>query len=268
MRMILLPNSSLIEDFMRCMSCGANIPPEWVNAIQRNECPGCGGEIMSGPTQELLKDLTEALERMPNDPQGVAGWLLSNYRFQKMGSGEPVEKFHRKGGGKPGDIDENGLKVDPTYTEFIKRNEAGELVARGEQLAKFKHSQNGKIAEFASMIQGVGDPYGDDTVSTTEAPDDTAAAANADEQKAYLELKAAGFDPFKETPVGGITDMSQAINPQDVVNLMSQNQEAPLKEEMMLAQSEEGRRYLQRDQFKKLKAQDAIAGGGGGSFRR
>ena len=250
---------------MRCMSCGANIPPEWVNAIQRNECPGCGGEIMSGPTQELLKELTEAMERMPNDPQGVAGWLLSNYRFQKMGSGEPVEKFHRKGGG-PGNIDESQLKVDPTYNEFIKRNNAGELVARGEQLAKFKHSQNGKIAEFASMIQGVGDPYGDDTVS--QAQEGVEDMANADEQKAYLELKAAGLDPFKATPVGGITDLSQAIDPQDVANLMSQNQEVPLKEEIMLAQSEEGRRYLQRDKFKKLKAQEAVSGGGGGFFRR
>jgi hypothetical protein len=251
------------------MSCGANIPPEWVNAIQRNECPGCGGEIMSGPTQELLKDLTEALERMPNDPQGVAGWLLSNYRFQKMGSGEPVEKFHRKGGGAPGGIDENNLKVDPTYNEFIRRNEASGLVARGEELAKLKHSQDGKLAEFASMIQSVGDPYGDDTTSSQSQEGDT---ASVDEQKAYLELKAAGFDPFPKNSAGGtgggLVDLSQAINPQDVVNLMTQGQNAPLKEEMMLAQSQEGRNYLDRDRFKKMKAQDAISGGGGGAFRR
>jgi len=247
------------------MSCGADIPPEWVNAIQRNECPGCGGEIMSGPTQELLKDLTEALERMPNDPQGVAGWLLSNYRFQKMGSGEPVEKFHRKGGNSPRDVDGNNLKVDPTYNEFIRRNEASGLVARGEELAKLKHSQDGKLAEFASMIQSVGDPYGDDTVSNQSQEEEN---ANADDQKAYLELQAAGYDPFAQNKTGGIVDLSQAINPQDVVNLMTKGQEAPLKEEVMLAQTQEGRNYLQRDRFKRMKAQDAISGGGGGAFRR
>jgi len=246
------------------MSCGADIPPEWVKAIQSNSCPGCGGEIMSTPTQELLKDLTEALEKMPNDPQGVAGWLLSNYRFQKMGSGEPVEKFHRKGGGPPGGIDENNLKVDPTYNEFIKRNEAGGLVARGEELAKLKHSQGGKLAEFASIIQSVGDPYGDDTVSNSQEE----STPNADEQKAYLELQAAGYDPFpKNQSSGGLTDLSQAINPQDVVDLMTQGQDTPLKQEVMLSQSDEGRRYLQRDRFKRMKAQDAISGGGG-SFRR
>ena len=226
---------------------------------------------MGEATQGLLKELADAMTRMPNDPQGVAGWLLSNYRFQKMGTGEPVEKFHRKGGG-PGAIDESQLKVDPTYNEFIKRNNAGSLVARGEQLAKIKHSGNGAIAEFASMIQSVGDPYGDDTVSTLQ-PDPVLPQAEAqkeymEEQKAYLELKAAGFDPFAKNLVGGITDLSQAINPQDVVNLMNQKAGAPLKEEVMLSQTEEGRRYLQRDLFKKLKAQDAISGGGGGAFRR
>jgi len=221
---------------------------------------------MGSTTQELLKELTEAMEKMPNDPQGVAGWLLSNYRFQKVGSAEPVEKFHRKGGNQVSGVDESNLKTDPSYNEFIRRNNAGGLVARGEQLAKFKHSGNGPIAELASMIQGVGDPYGDDTTSTL-SPDDNR-PLDADEQKAYLELRAAGIDPFAHTPVGGITDMSQAIRPQDVVSIMNQNSDAPLKEEMMLSQSAEGRAYLQRDRFKKLKAQDAVAGGGSGVFRR
>jgi len=241
------------------MSCGANIPPEWVNAIQRNECPGCGGEIMGESTQTLLKELAEAMQKMPNDPQGVAGWLISNYRFQKMGTADPVEKFHRKGGGG-GHIDESNLKVDPTYNEFIKRNNAGNLVARGEQLAKLKHSGNGKIAELASMIHDAGDPYGDDT--TTKAMPDV------EDQKALMELSAAGLNPFASNPVGGITDLSQAIDPREVVNLMSQGGDTPLKEEILLSQTQEGVKYLQRDRFKKLKAQDAITGGGAGLFRR
>lgn len=264
---------------MRCMSCGANVPPEWVHCIQSNICPGCGNEIMNSPTQELLQELTAAMERMPNDPQGVAGWLLSNYRFQKMGSGEPVERFHRKGGGAPsggGEIDESNLKVDPTYSEFIKRNEASDLVARGEQLAKMKHGGNGKLAEFASMIQGVGDPYGDDTTSSIDTTPTSGGggggSASGDEMiskadaQAMMELASQGMNPFAGNPTGGITDMSQAIDPREVENLMK-NQDAPLKEESMLAQTAEGRAYLQRDQYKKLKAQEAI-GGAGGSFRR
>lgn len=247
---------------MRCMSCGANIPPEWVSAIQRNECPGCGGEIMGESTQTLLKELAEAMQKMPNDPQGVAGWLISNYRFQKMGAADPVEKFHRKGGGgNGGHIDESNLKMDPTYNEFIKRNNAGNLVARGEQLAKLKHSGNGKLAEFASLIQDAGDPYGDDTTTNDVVPD-------VEDQRALMELSAAGMNPFAANPVGGITDLSQAIDPREVANLMNQNSETPLREEILLAQTQEGRNYLNRDRFKKVKAQDAISGGGNGVFRR
>ncbi len=250
---------------MRCMSCGADIPPQWVKAIETNSCPGCGGEIMGSATQDLLKELTNAMTQMPNDPQGIAGWLLSNYRFQKIGSAEPVEKFHRKGGGggkSSEGFDESNLKVDPTYNQFIKRNEAENLVARGEQLAKLKHGGNSQLAEFASMIQDVGDPYGDDTTVNTsnDAPPDI------EDQRTMMELASAGINPFAGA-VGGITDMSQAINPRDVQNLLTKEQNGPLKEEIELQQTPAGRAFLQRDQFKRLKAQDAISGGGG-SFRR
>lgn len=246
------------------MSCGADIPPAWVMAIQSNTCPGCGGEIMSGPTQELLKELTEAMERMPNDPQGVAGWLLSNYRFQKMGSGEPVEKFHRKGGNGGAQPDGVSLKTDPTYSEFVKRNDASHLVARGEQLAKLKNSEKPDVAEFASMIQSVGDPYGGDTVSTTQEEN---TPPDQEEIQAYAEMKSMGQDPFAKTPVGGITDLSQAIDPGEVARYLNPNQDVISKAEEIYMQSDEGRRILQRENHKKLKAQEAI-NAGGGSFRR
>lgn len=80
---------------MQCLTCHAEIPPQWVNAIQRNECPGCGGPIMDDASKELLTELKEAMGKMPNDPEGLAGWLLSNYTLTKIGAAEPTE-FHRK----------------------------------------------------------------------------------------------------------------------------------------------------------------------------
>jgi hypothetical protein len=50
---------------------------------------------MAEESKCLLDELTTAMSSMPNDPQGLAGWLLSNYRLQKVGSGEPTG-FHRK----------------------------------------------------------------------------------------------------------------------------------------------------------------------------
>jgi hypothetical protein len=255
------------------MSCGANIPPEWVNAIQSNICPGCGGEIMNTATQELLQELTEAIKKMPNDPQGIAGWLMSNYRFQKMGDGKPVEKFHRKGGG-PGDFDESNLKIAPGYNELIKRTDnigkeelmkTAQLAERGKEFAARK---GGKLAEFANMIQGVGDPYGDNTTTDiTETSKEE--KIDPEDQKSYLELKASGFDPFMSSVPS--TMGSSEFESSDIVSklarVMSQD-DKPIAYETALSQTDEGRKQLQLDNFKRIKAQDAVTGGGGGFFRR
>lgn len=79
---------------MKCMNCSTEIPPNWVACIQKNICPACGESILDSSGEELLKELTEAMERMPNDPAGVAGWLLSNFFIKKIGSAEPVDEFY------------------------------------------------------------------------------------------------------------------------------------------------------------------------------
>lgn len=79
---------------MKCMNCATEIPPNWVACIQKNICPACGEAILDSSGEELLKELTEAMERMPNDPAGVAGWLLSNFFIKKIGDAEPVDNFY------------------------------------------------------------------------------------------------------------------------------------------------------------------------------
>lgn len=100
---------------MKCQSCGVDIPPEWVKAIQKNECPACEGEIMDSGSQELLQELSAAMEQMPNDPRGIAGWLLSNYTVTKIGEAVPVARFH---GGKLAKSETVGvpLKVHSAFT--------------------------------------------------------------------------------------------------------------------------------------------------------
>jgi hypothetical protein len=235
---------------MRCMNCGANIPPEWINAIQSNLCPGCGKEIMNSQTQDLLKELTDAMQKMPNDPAGVAGWLLSNYRFQKVGEAQPVEKFHRQGGSGVVSLNEPSLKIAPNYNQFVQRNNAVEVIEKSNALsAKYHGNKNGRMAELASLIQDVGDIH--DNIPET---------VNGEDSAAYLELKNAGIDPFAVTPSAIPNgNFYQAIN--DVA------QEIASQEESLLSQSDKGRAILKNNEMKRIKAQDAIMGGGG-SFRR
>jgi hypothetical protein len=95
---------------MKCMNCGSEIPEAWVKAISLNSCPACGDKIYSDNIKELMDELASALERMPNNPQGLAGWLLANYKVTKIGSAEPVTEFYgQKQKQQP--QDEQGLKL-------------------------------------------------------------------------------------------------------------------------------------------------------------
>jgi hypothetical protein len=227
---------------------------------------------MNEASQNLLNELSDALARMPNDPQGVAGWLISNYRFQKMGDGIPTEKFYRKGGSQS-NFDESQMKMDPTYNQFMKRGEASEIAAKSEKLAKkFKGAKGEKFAKMAAAIQGVTDPYGDDPLSTIEEENEET-PLDKDDVKAYEELQRSGMDPFAEksgsvvSRGGKMTDLSQAIDPSEVRNLLNTTPDTLTDYEKSLETTAEGRAILQRERFKKAKSQDAISSSGG-AFRR
>lgn len=80
---------------MQCISCQIDIPPAWKGCIIQNSCPSCMGPIMDQSGVDLRKELSEAMSKMANDPDGLAGWLLSNYVLTKIGDAQPTE-FHGK----------------------------------------------------------------------------------------------------------------------------------------------------------------------------
>lgn len=107
---------------MNCNTCNADIPPSFVRAIEKNCCPACEGPIMAEDTIELMAGLKSALEQMPNDPQGIAGWLLSNYRMQKVGTGEPTGFYGVKNGQQKGpNAEKDNLKIaNNPMQKFLK----------------------------------------------------------------------------------------------------------------------------------------------------
>jgi len=266
---------------MRCMNCGADIPPAFVTAIESNTCPGCGGDIMDDQSKELMSELATALEKMPNDPQGVAGWLLSNYQFRKMGDGEGVERFHRAGqGGQASgpEKDYSNLKQDNSFDEFMERSDGGKLAAKGRELEKkLKGNKDGggKFAEAIAAIKAQGDVYGDENEgSEITAGEEQETPVDAADQATFNEMKAVGMDPFVggDSALGGMTTLDQSVmsqvdfsnNPLSAItDMMGEDK----KDAAMLSTTEEGRRFLLKNQHKQMKAQDAFGGGGGG-FRR
>lgn len=189
---------------MICKSCNADIPPQWVGAIKKNECPGCLGEIMDSSNKNLMDELADAMEKMPNNPQGIVGWLLTNYEFRKIGSGEIVEKFHTKGG--------NGTWTNQNGTnktsEFLTRSQYKGPSGKIAEVIANKAGSNSKIAELAAAISQTTDPY--ESNETQQHEQQFEEGPSEEDVRAKAELEKAGFsDMFMD----GISTMSNRSQP-------------------------------------------------------
>lgn len=104
-----------------CKICGAQVPPEWKFAINNNTCPGCGEPLLDEESKELLDELRNAMKEMPNDPEGVAGWLLSNYKIVKIGEAQPVNFYGRKLTSQPDQQQSNQSSSSELPSDFKVR---------------------------------------------------------------------------------------------------------------------------------------------------
>jgi len=132
---------------MKCISCTAEIPANWSYALNNNLCPSCGGPIMDEDAKSLLDELREAMSKMPNDPEGLAGWLLSNYKLIKVGTAEPTD-FYKKNSNKKSAIK---LNNENPVQKLLKRAGVDKQVAKQKQLADLAKS----------IVEIEDDQYGD-----------------------------------------------------------------------------------------------------------
>jgi hypothetical protein len=175
---------------MICKSCSAEIPPQWLFALSTNLCPGCGSALMNEDEKSLLDELTAAMERMPNNPRGIAGWILSNFRVLKINSSlEPTERFYTKNGN-------NGAQTPSgQVNDFQKRAQYNGPTAKIAEVIAAKAGGNSKIAELAAAISQTSDPY----ESQEPAQQEAQASANnvngvtQEDINAVLDLQKQGF---------------------------------------------------------------------------
>lgn len=140
---------------MNCVTCNTEIPSAFVHCISSNTCAACGGPIMSDEHQTLLTELKEAMSKMEHNPEGLAGWLLSNYRLTKIGSGEPTEFYGKKRANQQA---HNNVKIYQDNTsDFIKR------AGVDPSLLDASKSRKNKFQLLASAINegNLDDLYGD-----------------------------------------------------------------------------------------------------------
>ena len=204
---------------------------------------------MDDASKELLDELRAAMESMPNDPEGLAGWLLSNYRLQKIGSAEPTE-FHRKRGSMGGDYPNLKIADNPKSVFLQRAGMTRELARRQDR---------------AAIVQQINEAAEDDISVDLDNVDDF---EGMDEYEAQAMMQA---------------QLAQGASAKNVLannSLLVQGDGAPptAEEAAAIAHALGGETQeiagdlppaLQADRFKRLRAQQEVAAGGkAGVIRR
>ena len=261
---------------MRCCSCGVDIPPTFTAVLQRNECPACSGPIMDDTARQLMSDLAEAMERMPNDPKGLAGWLLSNYRLRKIGDGEPVGQFYHEGArrqqpaGQPGnDIDTSNLRqAQSPVDQFLSRTDSYNKVK--ETRALIEAAKGGKDKRMAALAAGIQhaqatDEYG--LVGQQDVEIDDPQADNED-MEAYQQMMRGGGNPFVQANVNPMAMVPMGEGGHADIGEEDPMESPLLPHEKQMASTPQGQKVMLENRLKRAKAQAALRGGGDGAFSR
>lgn len=229
---------------MKCMNCNAEISPQYVHAIANNVCPGCGGSIYDDQTKEIYNELKEAMLRMPNDPVGLAGWLLDNYKLYKIGSAEPVDRFYSSNSKESKEVKESRdsskiktASVEKTSEFFQRAGVSPQTKARLPKDYSVLVDQINNSAEDDSM-------YGDDEVEMVDdnlSDDDFSAAREMNAKFADDELLIPG-KPLAKSEM------------KELKSLLSKN-------------SSTSEVFLESERMERLQRQENMLSGGGG-FKR
>lgn len=173
---------------MKCVSCTAEIPPAFVHAIQSNVCPGCAGPIMTEDSKKLMDELKAQLIEMPNDPEGLAGWILSTYDIFPKGTVQATP-FHRKSkkrvvemddeyeeGDDPITVDAEGRPIKyaktASHQHMLKQTGVDKLMKDPKRAALMRHLRETNGADEAYGDEFEQEQDEDDGITVDEEEDD------------------------------------------------------------------------------------------------
>lgn len=246
---------------MNCMNCNADIPPAFVSAIKNNRCPGCDGQIMSEEHQTMLNELKEAMAKMEHNPEGLAGWLLSNYDLRKKGSAEPTQFYTQRPQhqGRSDDGPTQGVKWanSPTH-EFAKRSGADRVTAN-------------KFSSIVDVINSVNSNlYGGPQQMQQQTEDVVESGSEEDDMRTKVEL--AAIVAKKE---GRPITMKDVLSSNVLVDTSGSGPSVEIEDSKVLSTALFGNDddtqlppALQADRMKRLMAQQGVSFGGAGKIRR
>jgi len=120
---------------MKCISCSADINPQWVHAIDMNVCPFCGQHIMEEHLKNLLVTLRETMDSLSTYQEQLDDWMLSNHSYIKTNSPDLIKHI-------PAELTQELKKLEDE-NDFNKRKEAQKFTVK----VKTEHGEEEVVAE-------------------------------------------------------------------------------------------------------------------------
>jgi len=168
---------------MDCQNCGAEIPQEWIKAIDNLhllggqisfilKCKECSEPIMDDNVLVLLGGLSSILMKEDANAQDIMSWILSNYKLEKVQEGE-------KGGfrGRMTMTASGAMHVDEKkqrLAEFLSRADASpNLVGKSKkdlmnENANLPNSTEVTLEEDAEGLIDVSDEHKDPAMANID----------------------------------------------------------------------------------------------------
>jgi len=199
-----------------CQTCGITIPNEWKSIILSNLCPVTQDHpIMSEKSKEILDELKEAINQMPSDPDGLSGWIMSNYQLTKIGDVAPVKQFYGPGmnqqhrPGPPGPPIDNFppqyqpqpfANVNPAFAQIMQNagmyNPNAPVNPNGQAIIQEREQMKIAAQQLLMKSKVIDDQYGTGSEEDSSGMDHET-QEDVEFAKAYFDKTAGGgnFDP-------------------------------------------------------------------------
>lgn len=226
---------------MFCKSCKEDVPPKFTHAFAVNICPLCGQEIMDIKLKNILGELKVALGDAQDYMAEVEDWLFSNFGLKKIGANDTV--------------------IDKAKLQVLEQKSAA-LTS-----SIIKHPGTGPGVTVNRREDG-DDVEVDEKATTVFAK--RAGVMHAKTAVDFIKGKTTlgAADPSEFQGVDdeyGDTDLMETAGNETPLSTVEKNQMASMFKENDLANASPA---LELQKLKRVQAQNAVAGGGGGFFRR
>lgn len=222
---------------MLCKSCKNDVPPKFAHAFTVNICPLCGGEIMPLKLKNILGELKVALGDAKEYMDEVEDWLFSNFGLKKIKPNEVVVDKNQLKAPRPETVETHSHAHNPgTMVNRRDDDEQSEDVVIDEKPSTVFAKRAGVIHPKSALdfIKG----------RTSVGAADPSEFQGVDEEYGDMSLGDEGLNPLSSTERHQMGNIFKGVDLSDTSH------------------------ELELQKLKKLQAQSAVAGGGGGFFRR